>query len=151
MSFEALNNTAYPPFYGKNEWVLDPRKIVSRPNNFTLETIPEEEEEDMPQAPVIEHKTPEKRVRFASYVEVYLRCPVDKYHKQIPSKKVDKMIQENILSIDEKRVKELEYNLIQTQHALSRARTIINLFPLLILLAVFIGLVIYHDHIQSGL
>lgn len=151
MSFEALNTTAYPPFYGKNDWFLDPKKIVSRPANFTLETIPEEEEEDMPQTPVIKPETSEKRVKFASYVEVYFRCPVDGNLEPISSKKVDKMIQKNALSVNEKRVKELEYKLKQTQHALSHARTIINLFPLLILLSILIGLVIYHDDVQPEL
>lgn len=131
--------TSKPPFFGKDKWTIDPEKIVIRHQENSLPTAPEEE-------PV---KTTPKRVRFASYVEVYLRCPADKNGIQYPSKSFAKLKQDNTIMLKDKRIKELEDSLKQARKELIRAHD----YRFIIIMAVvfFIGLVMSYNYINNGL
>ena len=132
-----------PPFFGKDNWTIDPAKIVIKPLENSLPTTPEEE-------PVkTTTKTATKRVRFASYVEVYLRCPADKNGIQYPSKSFAKLKQNNTIMLKEKRIEELEDSLKQARKELIRAHD----YRFLIIMAtlVFIGLVMSYNYINNGL
>jgi hypothetical protein len=129
MSLKDINITAYPSFYGKNDNVLDPRKLSSRPANFTLETIPEEEEEDVPQAPVTKPKTSEKTVKFAPYADVYIRCPMIGTRVRYPGEMIDELEEKNeqlkqeLLSARQK-IDKLNIKLNSTKNKLVHTRTI---------------------------
>ena len=60
-----------PPFFGKNEWILDPSKIVQKTAKQTLSTIPKEEKEDENSITETSIESPIRRVVFAPYVTVY--------------------------------------------------------------------------------
>lgn len=136
------NYSSKPPCFGKDNWTVDPAKIVIKPQTNILPTIPEKEEEDVKE--IVENvvKTEPKRVRFASYVDVYLRCPVDKNGIQYPSKKFAKMAQDNLLSLKEKRIEELEYKLKQMRQELTREHDN-NILTILVSLLVILLVVSY--------
>ena len=153
---EALKSIDFPPFYGKNDWIIDPKKIISRPVHITLETIHEEEEEDVKEVIKVEQKPREKRVRFASYAEVHMRCPIVDERIRYPSKMIEELKQENALLSDdlliaEKRIEQLEAKLKRTKRDLYHARTINDTFPLWILVLLFVGLVISYKYAQLNL
>ena len=143
--------TLMPPFFGKNKWTLDPTKIVTKSIKTTLPTIPEEE--DIKEPPL--EKSP-KRVQFASYVEVHMRCPVIGKQIHYPSKMIEDQKHENDilkddLLIAEKRIEQLESKLKLTQQMLSRARTINDTLPLWMLVLLFLSLVISYKYTQMNL
>lgn len=123
-----------PPFFGKDKWTIDPAKIVTRPPTTSVET------------PV---KTTPKHVRFASYVEVYLRCPADKNGIKYPSKEFAELQQDNMIMIKDKRIEELEYKLKRARQELIRAHD----YKIIIIMVsvMFIGLVMSYNYINNSL
>ena len=141
-----------PPFFDKDNWTIDPAKIVTRQPKIVLPTISEEEEEDIREL----LKNEPKSVRFASHVDVHIRCPIINGQARYPSKMIEELKQENDLLKDdllimETRVEQLEHKLKHTQRELSRARTINDTLPLLMLVLLFIGLVISYKYTQMNL
>ena len=153
---ESLKSIDFPPFYGKNDWIIDPKKIISRPVHITLETIPEEEEEDVKEVIKVEQKSREKRVRFASYADVHMRCPIVDTRIRYPSKMIEELKQENALLNDElliaeKKIEQLELKLKKTKQELYYARTINDTLPLWILVLLLVGLVISYKYAKLNL
>ena len=60
-----------PPFFGKNEWILDPTKIVQKTPKQTFSTFPEEEKRHEKSVTETSIENPVRRVVFAPYVTVY--------------------------------------------------------------------------------
>ncbi len=136
MSVEALKSANYPPFCCKNDWFVDPKKIVMNPAHVTLNTIPEEVKEVVIKEV---HKPAEKRVKFASYVDVHMRCPIVEDRVRYPSKMIEELKRENSLLSDDLLI--AEKRIEQLKAKLAHARTIIHTLPLWILL-LFIWLVV---------
>ena len=138
-----------PPFFGKDNWTVDPAKIVTRPSTSMLSSIPEEEEEDVKETvePVV--KTAPKRVRFASYVDVCFRCPADGNVIKYPSKIFADQQQDIELSIKDKRIEELEHKLKRARQELVRAYDH-KLIIIMVSLA-FIGLIISYNYTRTNL
>lgn len=107
-----------PPFFGKDKWTIDPTKIVTRPPENSLPTIPEEEEEGVKETVKTSVKTQPKRVRFASYVEVY---PANRNGIQYRSKSFAELQKDNAISLKERQIEELERKLKRARRELTRA------------------------------
>ncbi len=136
-----------PPFFGNDKWTIDPAKIVTRPPKMMLPTI-QEEEEDVKETVENVVKTPPKRVRFASYVDICFRCPADGNGIKYPSK-IFAEPQNDEIAIKEKRIEELEYKLKQARRELIRAydhKLIIILVSL-----VFIALIMSYSYAHMDL
>ena len=156
MMMQMSKNAQIPPFFGKNDWIVDPKKIVYRPVHITLETIPEVEEEDVKEVIKVEQKSGEKHVHFASYAEVHMRCPIVDTRIRYPSKMIEELKQENALLNDdlliaEKKIEQLELKLRRTKQELSHARTINDTLPLWILVLMLVGLVISYKYAKLNL
>ena len=139
-----------PPFFGKDNWTPDPAKIVTRRPKILFQRP---EEKEVIKEPL---KNELKRVRFASYVEVHMRCPIINEHVHYPSKMIEELKQENDLLKDdlliaETRINRLETKLKTTQQKLSRARTINRNLPLWMVLLLFIYLVSLYKYNQTNL
>ena len=148
-SFEAFESVKYPPFCRKNDWFVDPKKVVLNPAH----SLPDEEEEELREVITEAQESVEKSVQFASYVDVHMRCPVIEDHVHYPSKMIEELKHENSLLIDdlliaEKRIEQLEAKLKRTKQELVHARTINETLPLWILVALFVGLVVAHKYAQ---
>lgn len=153
MSMEAPKTLNFPPFYGKNDWIIDPEKIVTREAHITLKISPEERKEE---AIKVGQKPVKKQVRFASYVDVHMICPVINDHIRYPSKMIEELKQENALLSDElliseKRNEQLEAKLRRTKQELSHARTINDMMPLWMLVLMMVGSVLLYKYAQLNL
>ncbi len=156
MSMEALKPFNFPPFCREIDWIVDPLKVVTRPVKIMLETIPEEEEEAPKEIIKIVPKRTEKTVRFATYADVHMRCPIIDSRIRYPSKMIEELKQENALLNDdlliaEKKIEQLELKLRRTHQALSRTYTINDMLPLWILLFILIGSIIAFKYTQLNL
>ena len=156
MSMEALKTPNFPQFCREIDWIVDPLKVVTKPVKIMLETIPEEEEEDSKEIVKIEPKHTEKTVRFASYADVHMKCPIINSRIRYPSKMIEELKQENALLNDdlliaEKKIERLEAKLRRTQQALSRAHTINDILPLWMLVLLFVWSIILFKYSQMNL
>lgn len=138
--------------YGKNDWILDPSKIVINPRHMALEPIPEEEEEEPIQPIIIEQKPVEKHVHFSPYVNIHVCRPLRKYNTHYPPKVLEELLSSEELLKDElliadKRIECLENKLKTAINDAARARTMrdkMHIWVLvLILLCTFISLKSY--------
>lgn len=153
MTMQMSKNTQIPPFYGKNDWIIDPKKVVYRPVHITLDTV---SEEDAKETIKLEQKSREKRVHFASYAEVLMRCPIVDMRIRYPSKMIEELKQENALLSDdlliaEKRIMQLEAKLKSIKQELSHARTINDTLPLSMLVLLIVGFVLLYKYTQLNL
>ena len=137
-----------PPFFGKDNWTVDPAKIVTRPSISMLSSIPEEEEEDVKETVETVVKTPPKRVRFASYVDICFRCPADGNVIKYPSKMFAEP-QDDEIAIKDKRIEELEYKLKRARQELTRAYD--HKLIIIMVSLVFIGLIMSYKYTHMDL
>lgn len=141
--------SSLPPFFGKDRWSIDPTKIVTRPSIIITAEDVNGSVENTP-------KIPAKRVRFASYVDVHMRCPIIDAQVHYPSKMIEELKQENALLRDdlliaEKRVEQLESKLKRTQQALTHARTINNTLPVQMVMVLFVILFVAYKFVEMQL
>lgn len=137
-----------PPFFGKDKWIVDPTKIVTRHPSTHLPTISEEEEgikESIENVIKTQPKISTKHIQFASYADVHMRCPIVDKRVHYPSKMIEELKQENTILTDdlliaEKRIERLESRHKYVQRALIRARTIAICIMVLVLAGPIIAL-----------
>ena len=155
MSFDLHETSVMPPFFGKDRWTVDPRKIVTRQPINTVPTIPEEEDEYS--APICEEEdentvqttviTVEKHVRFAPYIIQHTRINGQDYsYKMEPlhvtrarSEKIEMLEDENlILRLENER---LTKTLVRKNKRIANLETeniILTGIPLLVLLVAYV-------------
>ena len=147
--------SSMPPFFGKDKWIVDPTKIVTRQPKNSLQTTPETENEGDDKTIKNTPKTPTKHVQFASYADVYMRCPIIDAKVRYPSKMIEELKRENALLkddllISEKKAELLEDRLKRTQQELTRAHD--NELLIIIMVSLMtMGLVMYYKYAQMGL
>lgn len=149
MSIEALKSVNYPPFCCKNDWIVDPKKIVSNPAHITMKTISKEKEEEVKEVTKEEQKSIKRRVQFSSYVDVYMRCPMIEDRVRYPSKMIEELKRENSLLSDDLLIAEKRIEQLET--TLAHARTINETLPLWMLVVLLVGLVVAYTYIQLGI
>ena len=144
MSFDLHETSVMPPFFGKNIWTVDPRKIVTRAPINMLPTVQEEEDENPVQTAVI---TVEKRVRFAPYIIQHTRINGQDYsYKMEPlhvtrarSEKIEMLEDENlILRLENEKLTETLVRENKRIAKLETANNILTGIPLLIILLAYV-------------
>ena len=156
MSFDLFQEHAsMPPFFGKNIWTVDPRKIVTRAPINMLPTIQEEEDENSAYICEEEDENPvqtavitvEKRVRFAPYIIQHTRINGQDYsYKMEPlhvtrarSEKIEMLEDENlILRLENEKLTETLVRKNKRIAKLETANNILTGIPLLVLLVAYV-------------
>lgn len=151
-----------PPFFGKNDWVLDPSKIVQRNTINRLPVIPKELSQKATATNAVA-VTIEKRVKFAPYIICHSHINGQNYaHKMEPfelsrarSMRVEflKLERENELLRDEafilehkngRLMKTIKRKNEQIDHLKAAVRTLLLYSLFVIIMAVYY--IIRHSH-----